>query len=175
MTTETDYAATKRDNQDGIERHVWGELEHRKAGAIIKVRGTDTRDEEAVVINTGYNFNLSRDANAEVFLLASSSDTQMKFALLTLPRDKQHRWGEGEGGVQNPTDAAKRLEFNARRTHVTQTEFAVGDSGAFEVDGSGNAIFRGNVTVMGSLTAAALFDTDGVLGVGVPVDGGFVA
>jgi hypothetical protein len=125
-----------RDMNDGLERHVWGEQQYLDgAGSIIKVRGTDTNDEEAPVLNNGTSFNLPKDSNSEVMLLASSSDTTLKMAVLTIPRDKQRKWKEGTGGVQHPTDPEQALEFNDKRAHVTQNKFAIGDAGEIEVKG----------------------------------------
>ena len=102
-------ANASRDLQDDIERHVWGEQNYEEQGLIIKVRGTDTKDEEATVLNVGGVALQSEEGHdAEVFLLASSSDTTLKVAILTIPRDKQRRWPEGEGGVQHPTDRRVR-------------------------------------------------------------------
>ena len=102
MTSFTHYRERSRDVQDGTERHVWGKQEYIKnAGSIIKVRGTDTEDQEAGVLNIGgVSFNVKEKFNTEVMLLASSSDTTLKMALLTIPKDKQRRWEEGHGGVQ---------------------------------------------------------------------------
>jgi len=42
MTSFTRYRESHRDQQDHIERHVWGEQKYvSKAGSIIKVRATD--------------------------------------------------------------------------------------------------------------------------------------
>jgi hypothetical protein len=138
----TRYRERSRDVQDGTERHVWGEQEYVEAGSIIKVRGTDSKDEEAAVLNIGgVSFNLKKDANSEVFLLASSSDTTLKQAVLTIPKDKQRRWEEGDGGVQHPTDPEFALDFSDKLAHVTKNKFAVGEKGEFEIKGN-QGIFR---------------------------------
>jgi hypothetical protein len=132
-----------RDVQDGTECHVWGEQEYIKnAGSIIKVKGTDTQDEEAEVVCNGTGFNLPKDHDSEVFLLASSSDTQMKQAVLTIPKDKQRKWKEKHGGVQNPMDNEWALDFGDKLAHVTKKEFAVGKDGEFEIDKDKNVYFR---------------------------------
>lgn len=125
-----------RDLQDEVERHVWGEQKYISVGSIIRVRGTDTEDKEAVVLNIGgVSFNLPKDSNTEVFLDSSSSDTTLKMAILTIPRDKQRAWMENTGGIQHPTDAEFCLEFNGTRAQITKAKFAVGETGEFEVKG----------------------------------------
>lgn len=152
MTSFATQSERTRDVQDGFERHVWGAQEHIPGkGSVIKVRGTGSGDEEAPVMNGGTSFNLPKDSNSEVFLMAGGSDTNMKFAFLTIPFDKQRPWKEGTGGVQHPTDPDFALEFNAKRAHVTKGEFAVGD-GLFEVKG-GKVYLRADVVISGKLTA----------------------
>jgi hypothetical protein len=136
------YRPRSSDIQDGTERHVWGELTYEDAGAIIKVKGTDTEDQEAAVLNiSGVGFKLKKDSDSEVFLLASSSDTMLKQAVLTIPKDKQRRWPEGEGGIQHPTDADFSLHFSDKLAHLTKNKFAVGEKGEFEIKGS-QGVFR---------------------------------
>jgi len=142
MTTFVPYNARSRDVQDGVERHVWHELTYEEQGATIKVNGTDTKDEEAtVLVIGGAGFKLKKDHDAEVFLLSSSSDTQLKVAVLTTPHDKQRRWPEGEGGVQHPTDDEFSLHFSDKLAHVTKNKFAVGEKGEFEIKGE-EGVFR---------------------------------
>ena len=143
MTSFTHYRERSRDINDGTERHVWGKQEYIKnAGSIIKVRGTDTEDQEAGVLNIGgVSFNVKEKFNTEVMLLASSSDTTLKMAILTIPKDKQRRWEEGHGGVQHPTDDTFALDFSDSLAHLTKNKFAVGENGEFEVRGD-TAYFR---------------------------------
>src|SRR5262245_5982701 len=130
------FRERSRDVQDGTERHVWGELEYPEVGAIIKVRGTDTKDEEAEVLNiSGVSFKLKKDADSEVFLLASSSDTTLKMAVMTIPKDKQRRWAEEHGGIQFPLDPEFALDFRKDLAHITKNMFGVGKDGEFEVKG----------------------------------------
>lgn len=151
MTSFAGYGERTRDVQDGFERHVWGKLEYVNGkGSVIKVRGTGSKDEEAPVMNLGYGFNMAENSNTEVFLLSGGSDTNMKFAITTIPFDKQRKWKEGTGGVQNPTDPEKALEFNAKRAHVTDKNFAVGD-GLFEVK-DGKVYIRADVVITGKAT-----------------------
>jgi hypothetical protein len=136
------YRGRSSDVQDGIERHVYSELKYEDAGAIIKVKGTDTEDEEAMVLNiAGVSFKLKKDSDTEVFLLGSSSDTHLKMAVMTIPKDKQRRWPEGEGGIQHPTDQEFSLHFSDKLAHVTKNKFAVGEKGEFEIKGD-QGVFR---------------------------------
>jgi hypothetical protein len=152
------------DVQDHVERHVWGELEYIEAGAIIKVKGTDTEDQEANVIvpGSGASFKLKKDTDSEVFLLASSSDTNLKLALLTIPRDKQRRWKEGQGGIQHPTDPEFALDFSDKLAHVTKNKFAVGEKGELEVRG-GDVYIRGRLIVEKEVVANKLVKTPQVV------------
>ncbi len=125
MTSFESFQSRNRDVQDGVERHVFGEIFFDKDnGAYMKVRGNGTEDEEVIVLNTGLGQHYSKDTNTEVVLFASGSDTGLKFGLITIPRDKQRQWKEGTGGVQHPTDPDKALEFNAKRAWITDN-FAV--------------------------------------------------
>lgn len=130
------YRERNRDIQDGFERHVWGKQEYNDAGSVIKVNGTDTEDLEATVLVGGVSFNLKEKFNTEVMLLSGSSDTNLKMALLTIPRDKQRRWLEGSGGIQHPTDPEFALDFSDKLAHLTKNKFAVGEKGEFEVKGN---------------------------------------
>ena len=131
-----------KDVQDGLERHIYGELEYHDAGSIIKVKGTDSGDEEVTVLVMGSgNFKLKKDHDAEVYLLSSSSDTQLKVAVLQIPHDKQRRWPENEGGIQHPTDPEVSVHISDKMTHVTKNKFAVGEKGEFEIK-EDTGIFR---------------------------------
>ena len=153
MTTFQKYRERTRDIQDGTERHVWGKLDYVKnAGSIIKVRGTDTEDQEAAVLNVGgVSFKVKEKFNTEVMLLASSSDTTLKMALLTIPKDKQRRWMEGHGGVQHPTDDTFALDFSDDLAHITKNKFAVGEKGEFEVKESNGYLRLDKVIITGEL------------------------
>ncbi|MGY2987719.1 hypothetical protein [Bradyrhizobium sp. USDA 4508] len=132
----TRFRERSRDVQDGVERHVWGKQKYTGKGSIIKVRGTDTEDQEAaVLVIGGVSFNVKEKFNTEVMLLSSSSDTTLKMALLTIPKDKQRRWMEGDGGVQHPTDGDFALDFSDKLAHLTKNKFGVGEEGEFEVRG----------------------------------------
>lgn len=149
----TYFRERSRDVQDGTERHVWGKQEYMKgAGSIIKVRGTDTEDQEAAVLNIGgVSFNVKEKFNTEVMLLAGSSDTTLKMALLTIPKDKQRRWMEGHGGVQHPTDDTFALDFSDDMAHLTKEKFGVGEKGQFEVKGNESYFRVDKLIVTGEL------------------------
>ena len=153
MTTFKSFRDRTRDMQDGTERHVWGKQEYIKsAGSIIKVRGTDTEDQEAAVLNIGgVSFNVKEKFNTEVMLLAGSSDTTLKMALLTIPKDKQRRWMEGHGGVQHPTDDEFALDFSDNMAHLTKNKFGVGEKGEFEVKGKESYFRVDKMIVTGEL------------------------
>jgi len=150
MSSFQQFPDRNRDMQDGIERHVFGKLEWLDSGAIMKVRGNGTVDEEVILINIGQAMNLPENTNTEVIVLASGSDTNMKFALLTIPRDKQRPWKEGTGGIQHPTDPNRALEFNEKRTWLTDGNYAVGESGTIEVR-DGKVYVRGDLVIGGDL------------------------
>lgn len=140
-----------RDVQDYNERHVWGEIEYVKdAGSVIRVRGTGTEDLEMPVINAGYGFHLPKNSNAEVLAFSMGSDTNMKFALPTLPHDKQRQWAEGTGGVQAPDDPERFLEFNKKRTWLKDGAYAFGSGGTLEINGN-SVVIRGNLTITGDI------------------------
>lgn len=129
------YRERSRDVQDHIERHIWGErIYTQAAGSYMKTaRGTDTNDEEVTIIDAGQSFNLKKDSNSEIFFVASSSDTNLKLALLSIPRDKQRRWKEEHGGIQNPLDPEFALDISKELAHITKHFFGVGKDGEFEV------------------------------------------
>lgn len=154
MTSFERFGSRNYDMQDGFERTVWGEQEYVDGkGSVIKVNGTDTEDEEATVLNIGgVSFNLPKGSNTEVMLLSGGSDTNLKFAILTIPFDKQRKWKENTGGVQHPTDPDVALEFNGKRAHLTKGDFATGAGGVFEVVGD-TVYIRGKLVVERTVTA----------------------
>ena len=146
------YNGRSDDWQDGVERHIHSELEYHDAGAIIKVKGTDSEDQEAnVLVMGGVGMNLKKDTDAEVFLLASSSDTHLKMAIQTTPFNKQRRWPEDEGGIQHPTDPEVSLHFSDKLTHVTKNKFAVGEKGELEVKEKNGYLRLDKVIITGEL------------------------
>lgn len=152
MTSFNNFPERNRDMQDNMERMVFGKLTNLGTGATVKLRGNGTEEEEVVVLNIGQGMNFPENTNTEVFVLMSGSDSNAKFALLTIPRDKQRPWGEGKGGIQNPMDPNKAIEFNEKRTWATEGNFAVGDNGIFEVK-DGKVYIRADVVVEGQVTS----------------------
>lgn len=147
MTSFNRFQDRNRDQQDGYERGVWGSLEYVDgAGAILKVRGTGvedgTLDEEVPLLNTGYGFNVAQNYNTEVLMLAMNSDTNQKYGVATIPRDKQRKWPEGTGGVQHPTNAEKFVQLDDDRIWLKDGTFALGNNQELKITISG-----GNVTI----------------------------
>lgn len=156
MTSFNRFGDRNRDQQDGIERHVYGEQEYVDgAGAVIRVEGTGTQDDEAVVLNGMTSFNLPVNFNTEVMLHASGSDTNQKYATLTIPRDKQRRWAVGTGGTQHPTDGTRAMEFNDKRLYFDDANVATRD-GIFEVK-DGKLYIRCDVFCSGDIGTAKNF------------------
>lgn len=147
-----------RDIQDSSERGLWGEVTYVSgSGAHMTVRGTGTLDEEVPVMNLGYGFNLPKDSNAEVVMLSLGADVNGKVALATIPRDLQYQWGEGQGGVQHPTDASRRLEFNAAETWLKDGVYVLGHDRAVTVTIAGADVSM-SMTGNSSLTIAGTAD-----------------
>lgn len=165
MTTYNHHRTRNRDQQDLVKRHVWGSVEYTDAGAILTVSGTGTTDEEVPVLNTGYAFNVPKDYNTEVMLISFGSDTTLKYAIPSIPRDKQRPWKENAGGVQNPIDPAKALEFNPKRAHVKEKNFALGDNGEVELL-DGVLYIRVPVVIDASIQIKGNLDVSGDVQVG---------
>jgi hypothetical protein len=147
MTTYQGYHSTIPNDQDHNEVGVWGEKTYPEVGAIIKVRGNDSEDQEVeVAYYGGVSFKLPKDSNAEVTMISTGNDTTLKVALLSPPKDKYRRWKENTGGLQHPNDPEHAIEFNNTRAHVTKDAFAVGPKGTFEVK-DGVVYVRGKLVV----------------------------
>lgn len=119
----------QQDLQDVAQLGVWGTKEELSSGgAMISVRGTGTVDLEVPIMNLGYGFTLPADSNSEIVMLSMGSDVDDKVAMLTIPRDLQHAWAEGTGGIQHPQDADRRVEFNGDETHLRDGKFVIGSN-----------------------------------------------
>lgn len=159
--TFTRYHSQQRDVQDQVKRGVWGELGYTDgAGAYLSVRGTGTVDEEVPLLNLGYGFNMPANSNAEMVMLSMGSDVNDKMVLATLPRDKQHQWGEGQGGIQSPVDPSRRVEFNGDETWLKDGVFVLGHDKAARITINGSSVtieLTGDTTINtdGDLTLAA--------------------
>ena len=140
MTTNKTFAERNRTMQDSFERTVFDSLKHIKAGSVVTVKGTATEDVEAVVLNTGFGFNPKKGSQAEVFLVAVGSDTGLKHALMSIQRDKQHQWEEGTGGVQNPEDPEKRLQFDGDGAWLKEGTIRIGPNGEGKITVSGGSL-----------------------------------
>lgn len=154
MTSYNGYPGRNRDMQDMLERHVYVDMEYvPNAGSVVKVKGTGTEDQEVPVIATGFGFRAPKDTDLEVLVVGGGSDTNLKFAMLQLPADKQREWAEGRSGVQNALDPTHAIEFRDGRAHITKGTFTVGDGSIFEVTPTG-VIIRGNLAVSGVITSS---------------------
>lgn len=146
MTTYKDLPNRSRDIQDGIERHIYSEIEDVDGGGrIIKVKGNGTEDEEAIFMNIGgIGMRFPKDTNAEVHLLSGGSDTCLKFAIVCIPHDKEHKWKENHSGLQYWNDSKRRLQWGPERAHLTDENAAIGKNGNVEVKGN-DVYIRGNI------------------------------
>lgn len=155
------YRERSRDIDELLRRAVWGSQTYLPgAGSIMSVRGTDYLDEDMPVINFGYSFNLPADSNAEVITLAVNSDTNQKMALPTLPRDVQHQWGEGQGGIQHPLNPERRIEFNDEETWVKDGKYVLGNNREVSVEVAGGVVTisvngDANIESSGDMTLSA--------------------
>ena len=150
MSDFTRGKSAAKDRQDHVERGTWGSLQYVDgSGSHMSVRGTGTLDEEVSVMNLGYGFNLPADSNAEVVMMSLGADVNDKVAIPTLPKDKQHKWPSGTGGVQNPTDPNRRIEFNADETWVKDGVYVYGHDRAQTVTVDGDDV---TVTTAGGQT-----------------------
>jgi hypothetical protein len=154
MTDFTRYQSSRRDQQDHVERGVWGGAEDVPgAGQMMRVRGTGTEDLEVPILSLGFSFNLvAGDANAEVVMLSLGSDVNDKVALPCIPRDQAFQWPAGTGGIQHPTDPERRIEFNDTETHHTDGRHAFGPNKELVVRVDGGKVF---LEVNGPLTISA--------------------
>jgi hypothetical protein len=135
MTTFNAFTDRNRDLQDHNERHIYSEIEDVDGGGrIIKAKGTGTQDEEMFVMAPfGLGGRYPKDTNAEVHSISNGSDTQLKFAFVDTPHDKQRKWEEGTNGMQKWDNPDIAVEFNKKRTHGTDKNWAIGPNGEFEL------------------------------------------
>src|SRR5262245_40528823 len=119
----------QRDFQDHVERHVWGEQTFEDGvGSYMRLRGNGTEDEEVAVLKIGgVGIHLPKDFNTEVVVFSGGTDTNLKLAILTIPRDKQRKWPEGHGGIQHPTNPEIAIEFTDNGVRVIGGSFATAD------------------------------------------------
>ena len=157
MTTMATGASRNRDLQDVAERHVFRAMEPVEGGGhIVHVNGTGTADDEAFYVNIGgVGIRPPKDANLEVHLLSAGSDSNLKFAIVAIPHDKEHKWKEGQGGIQKWDDPKRRIQWGDQRLHLTDKSIALGPNGEIELK-DGKIYLRGAVEVSGQVTAKAL-------------------
>lgn len=170
MTDFTRYGSQRRDIQDHIERMLWGTREDvTGAGSMMSVRGTGTQDYEVPIMNFGYSFNIDPDSNAEVVVLSLGSDVDDKVALPTIPRDLQYQWPVGTGGVQHPTDADRRIEFNGDEMWLKDGNYKLGDNKEVEVIvAGGNVIVNINADTTVNVTGTTDVTSTGDMSVTAP-------
>lgn len=133
MTSLNNFQSRNYDAQDGTERHVFGEMEQTDTGTYLTLRGNGTQEQEAVMLHTGFSFAFPKNTNTEVIVFSSGSDTNLKFALPTIPRNKQRKYAEGVGGLQHPMDPTRAIEFNKKRTWLEDGTYAFGRGGEIEL------------------------------------------
>lgn len=175
MTSFNHYRSRNRDQNDGVRRHVWGDSEHTDTGTLLTVRGAGTLDEQVPVLNTGYGFNVPKNYNTEVMVVSFGSDTNNKYAIPSIPRNKQRPWKANTGGVQNPLDPGKALEFNPVRSHLREANVALGNGGEVELkDGKlyirVDVIIEGNLQVTGNLEVKGKITSEGKIQTGDMVE-----
>lgn len=156
MSTKNRFADRNRDQNDGVERHIYSEMESVEGGGhVVKVKGTGTEDDECVVLNIGgVGMRFPKDTNAEVHVLSGGSDTNLKFAVICIPHDKEHKWKEGQNGLQKWDDPKKRVQFDKKRIHATDN-FAARADGVLEVV-DGRVYVRGDLYVQGQVKAVVV-------------------
>ena len=157
MSTLNHPQSRNHDLEDVAERHVYSRMEKAEGGGNkLLVKGTGTEDEEVIHRSiAGLGCNLPADTDAEVHCDAGGSDTNLKYGTVSTPHDKEHNWKERSNGLQNMLDPEKRVEFNDKRMHSTDPNFAVGLAGILEVI-DGKVYIRGDVYVSGEVKATVV-------------------
>jgi hypothetical protein len=77
----------------------------------VSVSGNGTQDIDVPVLFLGQLHNMPQDTNAEVHLIGNGSDTDLKYAFVTGPRDKHYKSNPGESWGQNPLDPDSRVGY----------------------------------------------------------------
>ena len=129
-------ADEERDAQDVVERHVYSELEVTSTGAKVHIKGNGTEDVDVPVVFLGQLHNMKKDTNAEVHLIGNGSDTDLKLAFVTGPRDKHYKSKPGESWGQDPVDPDTRHGYtpNGFRMAAKDKTIAEWSAGMFEID-----------------------------------------
>ncbi len=162
MSSLKSGADVLRESQDSTERHQYDQVKFGEGGATVGVKGNGTEDDDNVVLSIGGTImNLPKGTNAEVFLLSGGDDTNVKFAVVVGPRDKQYKSQPGETWSQNPMNPEQRAGYDkegyqvvsdavARTTAkgnvrvTSEKSIGLGKTGALEVRADGNHYLRGN-------------------------------
>lgn len=131
-------ADEERDAQDHVERHVYNQLTITNTGAKVTINGNGTTDTDVPVLFMGQLHNMPPGTNAEVHLLGNGADTDLKYALVTGPRDKHYKSNPGESWGQDPLDPLSRVGYTPNGVRLaansksgTIAEFLMG---MFEID-----------------------------------------
>lgn len=145
--------ATRQGQQDIATRGVWGErTDVDGAGSIMRVRGTNGDQLEVPVVNFGYSFNLPVDFDAEVIMINAGSDPNNKVAIPVLPANLQYQWPQNTGGIQDPNDPARRIEFNPQETFLSDGVFVIGQNREMTITVDGTNV---SITTAGNLNISA--------------------
>ncbi len=135
----------EREAQDHIERHVYHQLTVTSTGAKVSVKGNGTQDIDVPVLFVGQLHNLQQDTNAEVHLIGNGADTDLKYAIITGPRDKHYQSNPGESWGQNPVDPKSRVGYTPNGVRFAANEsgqtIAEWSQGMFEVDVANKKIY----------------------------------
>lgn len=122
------------------------------AGALCTVLTATRTDLEVPLLSVGYGFVPADGQEAETLMLAIDADVNARVALATLPRNVQHHWQPGTGGIQSPVTPDRRIGFEAEDTWLTDGRYRFGPNGevVLEIDGQ-----NVKLSTQGTLTIAA--------------------
>ena len=136
-------ADEERNAQDVAEKHVFTSLTPTATGAKETVSGNATGDMDVPVLVTGQIHNMPDNTNAEVFILGNGSDTGLKMAVVTGPRDKQYQSKKSESWGQDPLDPNARVGYtpNGVRFAAEKKTIAEALTGMFEIDVANQIIY----------------------------------
>lgn len=170
MSTFDDDPDFVRRGQDSIERHVFSEMERvPKAGHVVKVSGNGTDDEEAHYLSIGgIGIRPPKGMNLEVMLLSGGADTNQKYAIVLIPRDKEHSWKEGQNGIQKLDDPSRRIQWGDKLMHMTDKGIALGPNGEIELK-DGKVYIRGELHVKENIYSSK--EVHGKIAVRMPTTG----
>lgn len=147
MTSFNNFPDRNRDQQDGIERHIYSYIEHVKTGGrYMKAKGTGTQDEEIIVQSPwGLGGAYAKDTDAEVMVSSGGSDTNQKYGMVDTPVANMRNWKEGTNGIQSHQKATDALVFGEDVTSITSPHISLA-GGLIEIV-DGKIYFRGEVHI----------------------------